>query len=355
MLFPHYAYVNAENLDDRLALEEDPRGFLAQYGDSGIVIDEAQRVPAIFSYLQPFVDDTRVMGKIILSGSQNFLLMEKITQSLAGRVGLVNLFPFTLEELKPTRYWYEDVTYYLFSGMYPAIYDRGIEPVDYYPNYLQTYVERDVRSIKNIGDLNTFSRFLQLCAARVGQVLNYSSIANDLGIDHKTAKSWISVLEASYIIFLLNPHFKNYNKRVIKQPKLYFYDTGLATSLLRIRRKEDLYSFYLKGNLFENFIISEYVKNSFHAGRQPDAFFFRDSSGNEIDLIIDRSGFPIPVEIKSGATINQEFFKGLQKYQELSNVLPEESFLVYSGDISVKRKYAQVLSWKDLGRLGGSV
>ncbi len=347
-LFPEYNYFNLENPDERMEVEEDIRGFLNNYAKSGIIIDEAQNVPDLFSYLQTIVDESDKMGKIILSGSQNFLLMEKISQTLAGRVGIVNLFPFSLSELKDTKYWKSDVYDFLFTGMYPAIYDRDIEPGDYYPGYIQTYIERDVRSLKNIGNLNIFRRFLQLCAGRVGQILNYSSIANDLGIDHKTVKSWISVLEASYIIFLLNPHYNNFNKRIIKQSKLYFYDTGLAASLLRVRNRDALYSFNLRGNLFENFIISEYHKSALHSGNNPDAYFYRDKIGNEVDLIIDKPPEVIPIEIKSGETISNDFFKGLIKYQSLSNISPEKCFLIYSGKKSGKRKHANILSWNQL-------
>ncbi|MCK5199951.1 MAG: ATP-binding protein [Spirochaetales bacterium] len=350
-LFPEYNYFNLENPDERMEVEEDIRGFLNNYARAGIIIDEAQNVPDLFSYLQPFVDKSNNMGKIILSGSQNFLLMEKISQTLAGRTGIVNLFPFSLSELKNTEFWKNNVYDFLFTGMYPALYDRDIAPGDYYPVYIQTYIERDVRSLKNIGDLNIFRRFLQLCAGRVGQILNYSSIANDLGIDHKTVKSWISVLEASYIIFLLNPHYNNLNKRVIKQSKLYFYDTGLAASLLRIRSKDALYSFNLRGNLFENFIIAEYFKSTLHSGSQPDAFFFRDRTGNEVDLIIDKPPELIPIEIKSGETITNDFFKGLIKYQSLSTINPEKCFLIYSGDKSGKRKYGNILSWNQLEKI----
>ncbi len=351
MLFPEYSYINLENPDERLEVQEDIRGFLNHYARSGVVIDEAQNAPDLFSYLQTFVDESNSMGKIILLGSQNFLLMENIAQTLAGRAGIVSLFPFSLAELKQTEYWKDDVFDFLYTGLYPALYDRHIAPDDYYPSYIQTYIERDVRSLKNIGDLNIFQRFLRLCAGRIGQILNYSSIANDLGIDHKTVKSWISVLEASYVIFLLNPHHRNFNKRVIKQPKLYFYDTGLAASLLRIRSREALYSCYLKGNLFENFIIAEYWKSAIHSGTQPDAFFFRDSTGNEVDLIIDKPPELIPVEIKSGETIANEFFRGLIKYQSLSNTSPEKCFLIYSGNKSGKRKHANVLSWSHLDEL----
>jgi len=350
-LFKNYKYINLENPDERFEVQEDITGFLNRYAGDGLVIDEAQNIPEIFSYLQPFVDNSGEMGKIVLSGSQNFLLMERITQTLAGRAGMVNLFPFTLEELKTTKYWSDDIYDFMLSGFYPALYDRGIEPAQYYPGYIQSYIERDVRSLKNIGNLNTFHRFLQLAAGRIGQILNYSSIANDLGMDHKTVKAWISILEASYIIFLLNPHYKNFNKRVIKQPKLYFYDTGLAAALLRIRSKDALYLSHLRGSLFENFIIAEYHKSMFHSGLQPDAFYFRDKSGNEVDMIIDRPPNLFPVEIKSGETVTKDFFKGLVKYQVLSGALPEHSFLVYSGSKSVKRKYAHLLSWKEMEAL----
>ncbi len=350
-LFGAYTYINLENPEDRLEVEDDIKGFLNRFAHNGLVIDEAQNIPELFSYLQIFVDNSGEMGKIVLSGSQNFLLMEKISQTLAGRVGLVNLFPFSLEELKTSNYWKDDVYDFIFQGFYPALYDRNIAPGDYYPGYIQSYVERDVRSLKNIGNLNTFHRFLQLIAGRTGQILNYSSIANDLGIDHKTVRSWISILETSFIVFLLNPHYRNFNKRVIKQPKLYFYDTGLAVSLLRIRSKEALYLSHFRGNLFENFVIAEYYKSMLHSGLQPDAFFFRDRSGNEVDLIIDKPPDLYPVEIKSGETITPDFFKGLIKYQDISGVKAQSSFLVYAGCKSIQRKHAYVLSWKELDTL----
>lgn len=350
-LFTQYKYVNLENLDERALVAEDIRGFLRQHADAGIVIDEAQRLPELFSYLQGFVDDSRKMGRIIISGSQNFLLMESISQSLAGRVGLVNLMPFTISELENTEHWQKDPFKFIFKGMYPAVYDRNIEPLDYYPNYLLTYIERDVRNLKNISDLNLFRRFLQLCAGRAGQVINYTSMGNDLGIDHKTVKAWVSVLEASFIIFLLNPHYKNFSKRIIKQPKLYFYDTGVAATLLNLKSSDELFSHYMKGNLFENFIISEYLKLRLHSGLRSDAWFFRDKTGNEIDLIIDRPEGLIPVEIKAGMTISTDFFKGLIKYREISGVPTDSSYLIYSGEDSQQRKDAWVLSWKDLKKL----
>ncbi|MFN2310901.1 MAG: ATP-binding protein [Spirochaetia bacterium] len=348
---PDFTYVNLENPDDREHVREDIRTFLAQAAPGGVVVDEAQRLPELFSYLQDFVDRSGEMGQIVLSGSQNFLMMKSISQSLSGRVGLLNLFPFTWNELAGHTQAPSNVDEFMYRGCYPAIYDRSISPPDFYPAYVQTYIERDVRNLQNIGDLSTFGRFVELCAGRVGQILNYSSIASDIGVDHKTVKSWISLLEAGYVIFLLRPHHKNFNKRVIKSPKLYFYDTGLATSLLRIRESESLRSFHLRGNLFENYVVAEYVKLLHHEGIQPDAYFFRDSSGNEVDMILDRGTHLVPVEIKSSATITGEFFRGLQTYQELSGATTDKTYLVYSGENSMPRKHGQVLGWRQIAEL----
>ena len=347
-LLPEYAYVNLEFPDVRDRVGEDIRSFLIENRDAGVIIDEAQRLPDLFSYLQGFVDETKQMGRFVLSGSQNYLLMESVSQSLSGRVGLLNLFPFTTEELADTAYRHDDPFDYIYRGMYPAAYDRDIAPADFYPGYVRTYIERDVRTLKNIGDLDRFHRFLQLCAGRVGQLLNFSSLANDLGIDHKTAKAWLSVLQAGYIVFLLGPHHRSFNKRVVKQSKLYFYDAGLAAFLTGIRRRRELDTFHLRGALFENFIISEYVKGMHHRGLEPDAWFFRDSSGNEVDLIIERADAVRAVEIKSGRTISGDSFRGLERYRNLSGLRSENAYLVYSGDETMQRTAARLLSWQDV-------
>ncbi len=347
-LLPDYAYVNLEFPDERERVREDIRSFLMENGDTGVIIDEAQRLPELFSYLQGFIDETGAMGRFVLSGSQNYLLMEGLAQSLSGRVGLLNLLPFTTEELADTSYRYDDPFDYIYRGMYPAAYDRDISPTDLYPGYVRTYIERDVRTLKNIGDLDRFHRFLQLCAGRIGQVLNFSSLANDLGIDHKTAKAWLSVLQAGYIVFLLGPHHRNFNKRVIKQSKLYFYDTGLAAFLTGIRRRRELDTFHLRGALFENFIVAEYVKGMHHRGLEPDAWFFRDSSGNEVDLIIEQADLLRAVEIKAGRTVSGDAFHGLERYRDWSGIPPERAYLVYSGDETVQRKVARLLSWREM-------
>jgi len=349
--FPDYAYVNLENLDDRSSAVEDPRLFLKYHGRQGVIIDEAQKVPELFSYLQQIADETEKMGNYIITGSQNFLLMEKVSQSLAGRVSINNLLPFSINEFSEETILNKDLDLILYTGMYPAIYDRKILPENYYPSYLQTYLERDVRSLKNIANLNLFQRFLQLCAGRTGQLLNLSNIGNELGIDGKTVRSWLSILEASFIIFLLPPYFNNFKKRIIKHPKLYFYDTGLVCSLLGLKSSEQLVNHYLRGALFENFVIGEYLKMKRHQGLNPNIYFWQDNSGNEVDMLIDDGGSLSAVEIKSGATINQDFFRNLIKFQKFSGTTAENSYLVYGGERSMPRKNGQVLSWRDLSNL----
>ncbi|MCU0596894.1 MAG: ATP-binding protein, partial [Desulfobacterota bacterium] len=279
--FPQMSYVSLEDLDSREFAEDDPRGFLATY-EKGAVIDEAQRVPALFSYIQGKVDEANRPGMYVLSGSQNFLLHERISQSLAGRVGILNLLPLSIEELgrqAGKRSRYED---FLFSGFYPRLYDRPVAPLDWYPAYIQTYVERDLRLIKNVTDLASFQRFIRLCAGRIGQILNLSSLAIDCGISHNTAKSWLSVLEASFILYLLKPHYRNFSKRLIKMPKLYFVDPGLACFLLGISSPGEVDSHHLKGGLFESMIVSELLKYRLHRGFQPGCYLWRDKTGHEV-------------------------------------------------------------------------
>jgi len=350
-LFPDYAYVNLENLDDRLAAEEDPLRFLRPHSGTGLIVDEAQKAPSLFSYLQGIVDESGNMGKYILTGSQNFLLLEKITQSLAGRVAVCNLMPLGLTELINADLLDKDLDHAMFKGGYPVLYDRHIPATDYFPSYIQTYIERDVRGISNIGNLSSFQRFVKLCAGRAGQLLNLSSLGTDLGINYKTVRSWISILEASYIVFLLQPHHKNFNKRVVKQPKLYFFDTGLLCALLDIQNPEQLSGHYLRGNIFESFIISEYLKSRFHAGHRPNIFFWRNSTGHEIDLIIETGAQLWAVEIKSGETLNEDFFKGLKYFKRLSSASEKQLYLVYGGKGDFSRKYGQVLGWKNLAKI----
>lgn len=350
-LFPDYAYVNLENLDDRRAAEEDPVRFLRFQSDKGKIIDEAQKVPALFSYLQGIVDESKEMGKFVLTGSQNFLLLESITQSLAGRVAVSHLMPFGLPELARAGLRPEHLDTMLYTGCQPVIYDRNVPPEDFFPSYIQTYIERDVRSIKNIGDLSAFQRFVKLCAGRVGQLLNLSSIANELGINYKTVGSWLSILEASFIVFLLRPHHRNFNKRVVKQPKLYFYDTGLLCALLELRSADQLSAHYLRGNIFESFVVSEYMKMRHHAGLRPNAFFWRDNTGHEIDLLLEDGPQLRAVEIKSGETLNDAFFNGLQYYRKIAELSPDCCYLIYGGAKDYSRKHGQVLGWRGIEAL----
>jgi uncharacterized protein len=349
--FPDYAYVNLENLDDRLAAEEDPLRFLRPHSGTGIIVDEVQKVPSLFSYLQGIVDESGEMGKYILTGSQNFLLLEKITQSLAGRVAVCNLLPLGLSELIDADLLDGDLNRVMFTGGYPVLFDRRVPAPDYFPSYIQTYIERDVRGISNIGNLSTFQRFVKLCAGRVGQLLNLSNLGTELGINYKTVRSWISILEASYLVFLLQPYHNNFNKRIVKQPKLYFFDSGLLCALLDIQSPEQLDSHYLRGNIFESFIVAEHIKSRLHAGRRPNAFFWRNSTGHEVDLILEADAQLFAVEIKSGETLNEDFFKGLRYFKRLSSAPDEHFYLVYGGDRNLSRKYGQVVGWKSISKL----
>ncbi len=342
-VFDKKPYVNLENPDSRRFALDDPRGFLFQYG-SGAVIDEAQRAPEIFSYLQQLLDDSSLKGRFILTGSNNFLLQETISQSLAGRIAYLYLLPFTLTEFPPGNDI--DPATRIISGSYPPVYDQLIDPDLWYPNYIRTYVERDVRQLKNVSDLNTFDRFLRLCAGRAGQLLNLSSLALDAGVDNKTAGAWISVLENSFIVFRLYPFHRNFNKRIIKMPKLYFYDAGLVCSLLGITNTSQLNLHPLYGNIFENLIVSEFKKHVLNRSVNEDIFFWRDNVGHEIDIIIDKKDSFIPVEIKSGKTLTDEFFKGIKYWQRLTG-LPSGS-VIYGGDETYTFSDGrQAISWRN--------
>ncbi|MCP5505800.1 MAG: ATP-binding protein [Chlamydiales bacterium] len=338
-----YAYVSLEDLDMRSYAREDPRGFLKEYRQK-VILDEVQQVPELFSYLQGVVDEDQIPGQFILSGSQHFLLLEKITQSLAGRVGMLHLLPLSLGEIEKI----PPLEELLFKGCYPSLYTREISPNDWYTNYVQTYVERDLRAITNVHDLGTFQNFMKMCAARCGQLLDLTSIGNDCGISHNTVKAWINILEASFIAFQLPPHYKNFNKRLVKSSKLYFYDTGLLCHLLGIKSPTQLSTHYLRGGIFESFIISEIIKSHYNIGERPSLYFWRDKHGHEIDCLIEQGQNLIPIEIKSGKTINQDFFSNLNFFNELSGSSPDNSYLFYGGDDNQKRSSGTVLSWKSL-------
>lgn len=345
--FPKYRYVSLEDPDMRSLATEDPKGFLATYPDKTI-IDEIQRVPSLFSYLQTHIDNTGKEGMYLLAGSHNFLLMESINQSLAGRTAILKLLPFSHAEMKAAGILPASVDEEIFMGGYPRLYDKGIYPTDFYPFYIQTYVERDVRMLKNIGDLSKFTRCLKLCAGRIGQLLNLSSLANECDVAVSTITQWISVLEASYICYLLKPDYNNFAKRLVKTPKLYFYDTGLACSLLDIKTPEQVYSHFLRGGLFENLVINEFIKASYNRGETPDLTFWRDSTGNEVDLLRYAKGMPHAYEIKSGATFSSDFFKGIGKWAKLSDTPQERCFAIYNGENDMQTSAGKVLRWKNL-------
>ncbi len=344
--FPGYDYWNLENPDVFETAKSDPRLFLSQH-KKGLIIDEVQLIPELFSYIQTISDENNKTGEFILTGAQNFLMSEKFSQSLAGRVFITHLLPFSIEELKKSDHWTEDSNQFIFKGFYPRIYDKDISPDLFYPSYIQTYTERDIRQIVNVSNLHTFQKFMRLVAGRTGQLLNYSNIANELGHDLKTIKSWFSILETSFIIFFLQPHHKNYSKRLVKTPKFYFYDTGLACSLLGIKNENEINLHWAKGALFENLIIADIKKNYLNRTQNPALFFWRDNTGNELDCLIEEALLIKGVEIKSSSTIHPDFFKGLEYYNNLSNSTEENSYLIYSGNKNARRKEATVLSWKN--------
>lgn len=338
-------YFNLEDPDTRLFAENDPRGFLNNCGNQAI-LDEIQRVPHIFSYLQSH-SDQNPSYRFLLTGSHNFDLMASVTQSLAGRAGLLTLLPFSYQELQQAELAPSDIETACWTGGYPRIYSQDMPPKQLYPNYVHTYIERDVRQIKNIGDISSFLRFVKLCAGRAGQLLNLTSIAHDCGIAVNTVKSWLSVLESGYVIYLLKPHHKNFSKRLIKMPKLYFYDTGVLCNLLEIDSPQQLKNHYAKGAITENFIINEFLKAYYHrAEHHPPLFFWRDHRGLEIDCLIEHNGILRAVEIKSGETITESYFTTLNTWQKISESPAEECFVVYGGDQNQKRTTVSVLGWQ---------
>lgn len=347
--FPSLPYVSLEEPDIRQIALTDPRGFLSNY-NGGAILDEVQHTPELFSYIQSIVDSNR-NAQFVLTGSSNFLLMEKISQTLAGRTVILHLLPFSLTELKIGNYTFDQYESLIFNGQYPRIYDRDLHPSDFYPSYIQTYVERDVRMIKNIGDINSFIQFIQLCAGRTGQLINYTSLANDAGISPNTAKAWISILETSYIVYRLQPYHKNFNKRLVKSPKLYFYDTGVACSLLGIRNENQVGTHFLKGALFENLIINEFIKYKFNRGQRRYPYFWQDSRGKEIDCLLVDGENITPIEIKSGKTISNSYFDNLKYWYQLTGMSEDHGYVVYGGEQSLQTSTGSFISWKHLKQI----
>lgn len=351
-VFPNHRYISFEDIDIRERAKADPRLFLAEYpNEHGIILDEIQHVPDLLSYIQTIADREKKNGFFIITGSQNFLVNQAVSQTLAGRLALLTLYPLSIHELEQANILPNTIEQAVFNGGYPSIYADGAPASLTYANYIRTYVERDVRQIKNIVDLNLFQRFLQLCAGRIGQLLNINSLANDCGIDTKTAREWLSILEASYVIFLLYPYYKNFGKRLIKAPKLYFVDTGLACSLLNIRNHEQLFEHYLRGGLVESYIISDLYKQYYNLNVKPSLYFWRDYLGNEIDCIIEEALYLAPIEIKAGRTISKDYFKQFTYWKDIDTPVPSLNFVIYAGTESQQWPLAKVLSWSSSGSL----
>lgn len=365
MVFPEAHYVSLEDPAQRALALQDARSFLGQFGKDRVILDEVQRAPELFSYIQGIVDENDIPGQYILTGSQNFLLLDKINQSLAGRCGIHFLLPFSRSELLGTdpvdldrlenlagnmrnRTPPPGLSLFdmLWTGGYPRIHDKHIPPQQWLSSYVQTYVERDVRTIVNVSDLETFTRFLRLCAGRTGQILNQQSLGEDCGVDSKTVSRWLSILETSFIIKLLRPYYRNFSKRLIKSPKLYFLDSGLLCYLLGIQTPEQLLLHPLHGAVFESWVISELYKSCYHTGRQPNLYFYRDSQKREIDLIVDRPQTPLPVEIKSGQTVSTDFFRSLEYWRQLVDAPEAPAVLVYGGQEATRYKNITVLPWE---------
>lgn len=346
-LFADRPYVSLEDPEHREFAHSDPRGFLARFRE-GAVIDEVQHVPALFSYLQGVVDERRRMGDFILTGSQQFGLMARIGQSLAGRVGRLELLPFSAAELAAAGRLPADLDTLLWQGGYPPLYDRPLSPSDWFPNYIATYLERDVRQLLQVRDLTLFQRFVRLCAARTGQLLNLSALAADSGISHTTAREWLTVLEASYLVWRLAPYHRNFGKRLVKTPKLYFLDTGLAAALLGIREADTLGIHAQRGALFETWVVSELIKQRFNAGRPPDLYFWRDNTGNEVDVLFESGSRLQPIEIKSGATFVREWLKALHRWQGYAGDETLPGWLIYGGEDSYQREQTEIRSWRSM-------
>ncbi len=356
--FSGYSYISLENLDNRDFAIHDPRGFLAEYRDK-VIIDEAQKAPDILSYIQTVVDENASPGRYILTGSQQFHLLTQVSQSLAGRAAYLRLLPFSLSELlerqplnpnayhdpapevQPPPFKLNDI---LFQGLYPRIHDRQLDAPDFMEAYISAYVERDVREILRVGNLMTFQRFVQLCAGRSGQILNFSALAADCGISHSTSREWLSVLETSSIIHLLQPYHNNFAKRIIKSPKLFFIDTGLMCHLLRIRKASELTGHPLYGHIFETFVVSEIFKSFIHRGERPPLYYWRDRTGHEVDALLDLGMQLTAIEVKAGQTIPSDAFKGLKTFSEIKGVRAD-SVLITGGKQSGLREGVRVRTW----------
>lgn len=343
-VFKDFVYKNLEDPETRLFAKNDPKNFLSE--NKKIVIDEIQRVPELLSYIQVLSDDDN-KKKFVLTGSQNILIANKISQSLAGRVAIYNLLPFSMSELKNTNFQINDLYKQIFYGFYPRIYNKNLDPSEWYKNYIQTYLERDVREIKNIINLIDFQRFLRLCAGRTGQILNLLSLSKDVGVSVNTIKSWLSILEATYIIYLLPPYFRNFNKRIIKSPKLYFYDCGLVCSLLGINNVTQLKTHPLIGSIFETLCIGEILKQNYHKNMNINFYYWRDKTGNEIDVIFEKNNIINAIEIKLSKTFLPEFVNNLNYLEKITKSTISKKIICTSEE-DIKYKDVTMQNYKNI-------
>lgn len=348
-LYPSMSYVNLEAPDERKIIENDPRAFLASIPKSGVIIDEVQRVPELLSYLQVYVDEKGENGQFILTGSHQLALHQEISQSLAGRTAILKLLPLSLTELKPLNLNLDEHDF-LLKGFFPKLYKQEMSAHRYYQDYVATYIERDVHKMVNVKDLGLFQNFLQLTAGRIGQLVNYNNLSNELGVSSHTVKQWYSILEASYIIVKMRPYFENISRRVVKSPKIYFTDPGLACYLLGIENKTQLKRDPLYGNIFENMIIMELVKNRYNEGKEHNLYFYRDNNGNEIDALFKSAQQLTPIEIKSAKTFHASFLKGISFLQNLLPKQAQKGFVIYTGEKQYKLAQATTLHFQDTAK-----
>ena len=347
-VFPNKAYVSLENPEELEFAQKDPKRFLARFKE-GAILDEVQRCPSLLSWIQGLVDERSRMGDFVLTGSSQFELVAGITQSLAGRVGRVELLPLSIQELAQAHQLPSQLNTCLLQGGYPSIYDRQVSPQDWFSNYIATYIERDVRQLIAVRDLTLFQRFVKMCAARSGQILNLAALGADCGLSASTAREWLSVLEASYLVTRIQPYYQNFGKRLVKTPKLYFLDVGLMAWLIGIRDTVTLDTHVSRGALFETFVVSELIKRQYNQGQNADLYFWRDSAGNEIDLLFDTPQGLQAIEIKSGSTFASDWIKGFKVWKRNTQVNTLIPRIIYGGTDSYDREGHQVMGWPDIG------
>lgn len=345
-IFPHLHYYSLEDLDTRSFAMEDPVRFLHLHED-GMILDEVHNYPELLSYIQGIVDE-QPQKKFVLSGSSNFALLKKVSQSLAGRSGVFELMPLSIEEVKGQIEYVDDADQLLYQGLYPAVCSCKNIPKFLYPSYVKTYLERDVRDLINVKDIRLFNMFLKLCAGRIGSVFNASEIAGEIGVSSKTIQAWVSILQASYVVYLLPPYFENSRKRLTKSPKMYFCDTGLACTLLGIESAEQLAFDKMRGHLFENLIVVELLKRRLNEGKESNLYFYRDSNQNEVDILVNNGSSLDAIEVKSAMTYNPSFEKALLKVNEWVNPPVGKRTIIYAGTLEDDKGDIRLLNYRNM-------